>query len=253
MSVYIFGDTHAVIDTAKLSARQFPESKRLTENDYVIICGDFGFPFLPSDILPESEKDPNCDIRSSRRTYRYWMDWFASKPFNILFVDGNHECFEYWYNQPSEEWHGGLIHRSTDAPNVIHLQRGEYYEIDGHTFWCFGGAESHDKMFRIPGFDWSPAELPSMPECLHGFSTLGKHDGKVDYIITHTAPKSILYEMGFDSSYFDPVSKYLDVILKNTKYKFWFCGHMHQDILIPQYRLNILYNDHFLIERGVSQ
>lgn len=56
MSVYIFGDTHAVIDTAKLSARQFPESKRLTENDYVIICGDFGFPFLPSDILPESEK-----------------------------------------------------------------------------------------------------------------------------------------------------------------------------------------------------
>lgn len=98
MSVYIFGDTHAGIDTAKLSARQFPESKRLTENDYVIICGDFGFPFLPSDIMPESEKDPNCDIRSSRRTYRYWMDWFASKPFNILFVDGNHECFEYWYN-----------------------------------------------------------------------------------------------------------------------------------------------------------
>lgn len=83
MSVYIFGDTHAGIDTAKLSARQFPESKRLTENDYVIICGDFGFPFLPSDIMPESEKDPNCDIRSSRRTYRYWMDWFASKPFNM--------------------------------------------------------------------------------------------------------------------------------------------------------------------------
>lgn len=181
------------------------------------------------------------------------MDWFASKPFNILFVDGNHECFEYWYNQPSEEWHGGLIHHSTDAPNVIHLQRGEYYEIDGHTFWCFGGAESHDKMFRTPGFDWSPAELPSMSECLHGFSTLGKHDGKVDYIITHTAPKRILYEMGFDSSYFDPVSEYLDVILKNTKYKLWFCGHMHQDILIPQYQLDMLYNDHFLIERGVSQ
>lgn len=146
-----------------------------------------------------------------------------------------------------------MIHRSTDAPNVIHLQRGEYYEIDGHTFWCFGGAESHDKMFRTPGFDWFSAELPSMSECLHGFSTLGKHDGKVDYIITHTAPKRILYEMGFDSSYFDPVSEYLDVILKNTKYKLWFCGHMHQNILIPQYQLDMLYNDYFLIERGVSQ
>lgn len=74
MSVYIFGDTHAVIDTAKLSARQFPESKRLTENDYVIICGDFGFPFLPSDILPESEKRP--ELR------------YSVQPQNIQVLDG---------------------------------------------------------------------------------------------------------------------------------------------------------------------
>lgn len=41
--IYVTGDTHGVIDIGKLGFKNFPEGKNLTKNDYVIICGDFGF------------------------------------------------------------------------------------------------------------------------------------------------------------------------------------------------------------------
>ena len=41
--IYVTGDIHLNIDSAKLTTRKFPEGKELTKNDYVIICGDCGF------------------------------------------------------------------------------------------------------------------------------------------------------------------------------------------------------------------
>ena len=43
MSIYVTGDIHLNHDSAKLNSTFFPEGKILTKNDYVIICGDFGF------------------------------------------------------------------------------------------------------------------------------------------------------------------------------------------------------------------
>ena len=40
MAVYITGDTHGYIDIDKLSYRRWPESRCLTDNDYLIICGE---------------------------------------------------------------------------------------------------------------------------------------------------------------------------------------------------------------------
>ena len=42
MSVYVTGDTHGDIDWSKLNTTHFPEQKDLTEDDLVIIAGDFG-------------------------------------------------------------------------------------------------------------------------------------------------------------------------------------------------------------------
>lgn len=95
MAIYVIGDTHNCIDIAKLSLRNFPESRKFTAEDYVIICGDFGFPLLSSDVLPESIKDSDRDIRSGRKTYLYWMNWLRQKPYTILFVDGNHDNPRY--------------------------------------------------------------------------------------------------------------------------------------------------------------
>ena len=40
--IYVTGDTHGEHDIAKLFPGAFPDGKKLTRNDYLIITGDFG-------------------------------------------------------------------------------------------------------------------------------------------------------------------------------------------------------------------
>lgn len=240
MAVYVCGDTHNNIDISNLSFRNFPESRDLGAGDFVIICGDFGFPLFSTDTLPEAAKSPNADVRSSRKTYLHWMDWLSKKPYTILFVDGNHDNVRWWNGLPVEEWNGGRVHRSPDAPNVMHLMRGEYYTICGKTFWTFGGAGMHDRHISYEMSQWMQI-LPSDDECLHGIHTLGEHECKVDYIITHTMPAALLPRLGFDPSYHDAVTDYLDIIYQHTQFAHWYCGHFHQDQPNATDRLSLVY------------
>lgn len=43
---------------------------------------------------------------------------------------------------PIEYWNGGKIHRV--RPSVIHLMRGQVFNLQGKMFFTFGGASSHD-------------------------------------------------------------------------------------------------------------
>ena len=43
---------------------------------------------------------------------------------------------------PVEQWHGGNVHKI--RPHVIHLMRGQVFELQGRTFFTMGGAQSHD-------------------------------------------------------------------------------------------------------------
>lgn len=84
-------------------------------------------------------------------------DRYIDLEFTTLFIDGNHEYFrtndyhiqqkEYKYctglmDLPVEEWHDGKVHKVSDS--VIHLMRGQIFEINGLSFFTFGGARSHD-------------------------------------------------------------------------------------------------------------
>lgn len=99
----------------------------MTKEDYVIICGDFGGVW-------------NKEVENKEE--KHLLDWLEEKPFTTLFVDGNHENFDRLYSYPVELWHGGKVHKI--RPSVIHLMRGQIYEIDGKSFFTFGGASSHD-------------------------------------------------------------------------------------------------------------
>ena len=123
--IYITGDCHA--NFSRFSTNIFPEQKEMTKDDYVIICGDFG------GVWDKGEESPR---------EKWDMNWLEDKPFTTLFVDGNHENFDRLYTYPVEEWHGGKVHKIRDS--VIHLMRGQVYEIDGKKFFTFGGAASHD-------------------------------------------------------------------------------------------------------------
>ena len=124
--IYVTGDTHGQIDFYKL--RVFAEEHPgLTKDDYVIIAGDFGGVWnsrtLDEDLAPYEELS-----------------------FTVLFVDGNHENFDLLATFPKEVWKGGLVHRI--RTNIIHLMRGQVYEIEGKTFFTLGGATSIDKYMR---------------------------------------------------------------------------------------------------------
>ena len=78
--IYITGDIHGDIDIRKLNYKNFPDQRTLSRLDYVIICGDFGFPWGYQNRTGENAEDS------------YWLNWLDRKPFTTLFIDGNHEC-----------------------------------------------------------------------------------------------------------------------------------------------------------------
>ena len=52
MLLHIFGDTHGPLEINKINPKRFL-GRALTDNDAIVICGDFGFPFLPTDCISE--------------------------------------------------------------------------------------------------------------------------------------------------------------------------------------------------------
>ena len=71
--IYITGDCHG--EYTRFSRVHFPEQKEMTKDDYVIICGDFGY----------------WDDSGEQR---YWRKWLTEKSFTLLWVDGNHENYD---------------------------------------------------------------------------------------------------------------------------------------------------------------
>ena len=237
--VYITGDCHA--DWSRFAKRYFRAGDEMTAEDFVIVCGDFG-------------------IWHDTKEERWNLDWLAKKPYNILFVDGNHENFDRLYSDefPVVEFHGGMAHKIRE--NVYHLMRGYIFELCGKTFFAFGGASSHDiqdgildrkdyksnhefnkvyrdwyesgKMFRVNHESWWEQEMPSDEEIAHGLMTLKDHGNKVDYIITHCGPQQevSMYSHGYYTP--DKLTSYLNMISNVVTFDKWFFGHYHEDLRI---------------------
>lgn len=226
MAIYVTGDIHSN-PFPRFNTTIFPEQQNLTKDDYVIICGDFGLVW----------QDDN--------TEKYLLNDLQKRNFTTLFVDGNHENFDLLNAYPVETWHGGKVHKI--RPNVIHLMRGQVFDIQGKTFWTFGGARSHDiqdgileigdprikrwkkdytKYFRINHVSWWAEEMPNSDEMAEGIANLEKHDFKVDFIITHTAPASVIRAMNRTPDSFE---NYLQDVMNRTAVDRWFCGHMHPE------------------------
>ena len=242
--IYITGDTHS--DSTRFSTDKFPIQKEMTKNDYVIICGDFGGVWT-------FEQESNQE--------KYWLDWLNCKNFTTLFVDGNHENFTRLYNYPVEEWHGGKVHKIRDS--VLHLMRGEIFDIDNKMFFSFGGARSHDiqdgilnldeeekiyvyrkrgAFFRIRDYSWWDLELPTQDEMKNGIKNLERANYKVDYIITHCCPTSVQAMLSNGTYKRDYLTDYFQEISEKCEFKKWYFGHYHDTRQInSQYVL--LYED----------
>lgn len=128
---------------------------------------------------------------------------------------------------------GDLVHKYID--NIYYLQRGHIYTIEGKTFLAIGGALSIDKdtnPHRIVDIGWWEEELLTYKE-EHDCLNLLNEIKEVDYVITHTAPKSILEKLVWRRKadalkLKDPVSEFLDVVKDNITFKHWYFGHIHE-------------------------
>ena len=240
--IYLTGDLHG--STKRLSVKIFPEQREMTKDDYVIICGDFG-------VIWEQDHESDSE--------RYLLDELDHRSFTTLFVDGNHENFNRIFAYPIEEWHGGMVHKI--RPSVLHLMRGQVYEIEGATIFSFGGASSHDIeggilesddpdfkrkkkqldrdniRYRINRITWWERELPTEEEMEEGRRNLAAHNNVVDYIVTHCCATSTQDIIGEGRYAPDVLTDYLEEIKKTVDYKKWFFGHYHDNKNISETEL----------------
>lgn len=232
--IYITGDCHRNFERFNRSI--FPEQQEMRKEDYVIVCGDFGGVW-------------NKGKENKEETML--LDWLDCKSFTTLFVDGNHENFDRLYDYPVENWHGGKVHKI--RPSVIHLMRGQVFDIDDRSIFTFGGASSHDidggilepddpdykkkkkvldqgwLPYRINHVSWWEQELPSEEEMEEGRKNLALHHNTVDFIVTHCCSSSTQAMLGESLYKSDIETKYLEEIKQNTKFKKWFFGHYHDN------------------------
>lgn len=148
----------------------------MTKEDYVVILGDLGL------VWDDSKEDS------------YWRKCLSDRNFTTLFIDGNHENFDLLKRYEVVEWHGGKVQFINDS--IIHLMRGQVYEIDGKTIFTMGGGSSIDKQFRKPGKSWWPEELPTYEEYEEALRNLEKHNWDIDYAFTHTISNNMMKFIG---------------------------------------------------------
>ena len=222
--IYVTGDTHGEYDFGKLIKFAYAHPS-LTKQDYVIIAGDFGGVWSP-------------------QTLEVVLGYYRLLPFTVLFVDGNHENFDMINSYPVEIWKGGKVH--IIKPDIIHLMRGQVFEIEGKTIFTFGGATSIDRAYRIEGISWWRQELPTYEELDEGFFNLKRYDNQVDYIVTHSCgERALAYPQVRNAAGVKvacPESHILSNFEDIVTFKHWYFGHFHIDARLSD-KYTVLLNE----------
>lgn len=172
-----------------------------TEEDLLIILGDLGLRFQ------DTEENRKFD------------EFILSAKKKIAFIDGNHENFDYLYSFPEEDYLGGRVHRLTE--NIVHLERGYIYTIEGKSFFTFGGCNSGAK-WKPLGL-WYPEEAPTEAELARAYENLKAYGNKVDYVLTHK------YETGVGKTQTPALRELCSYINEHVEFKHWYAGHWHTD------------------------
>ena len=211
--VYITGDMHG--DIERLFDKDF---RKLRKGDVLIVCGDFGF------IFDNSKKEKEV------------IDYLAKRKFVTAFVEGTHDNLDKINHCRETVWKGGKVHRIKG--NLLHLMRGQIFNIDGQTFFTFGGGESADKDMRVAQGFWWRQEEPTPDEMADGARVLDEAGCKVDYIVTHEPPalvkSAILLRRG-DNDNINKLNGYLEEIGRSCMYKHWYFGSLHEDRVITEH------------------
>ena len=217
--IFVCGDTHRENDIAKLQTQNFTIQKDLTKDDVLIVAGDWG------GIWYYDSRNDNL------------LEWWESRNFTTLVVDGNHENHNVIKELEIVERFGGKVRKVSES--VFIAERGEIYTINGKKILTLGGADSIDKHLRLKDFDWWEQESITQKDFNNALDNLERYNYDVDYFITHTGGSEVVKFLGFNAF---PSDKYIDFILNSlpprTRH---YCAHYHVDMIV-NLRSKILYD-----------
>ncbi len=202
--IYITGNMHGDINRFETE-----QTKKFTSDDFLIICGDFGF------------------IWDGGKKEEKQLEKLSEKPYTILFVDGTHENFDLLNSYPTKQWNQGQVHEI--RPNILHLIRGEIFEIDEHSIFAFGGGETEEKEVYMETGKWWSEEMPTREEMMTGAKNLLDHQLTVDYIITHEPCPNRVVTGKKQEMHRSALQSFFEEILVQVTYKQWFSGALHVD------------------------
>ena len=136
---------------------------------------------------------------------------------------------------------------------MLHLMRGQVFEVGGKKIFSFGGAQSHDITggiletedpdfrvkkkrldreyipYRINHLSWWAEELANEEEMEEGRNNLWENDYIVDFIVTHCCSTSTQVLVGGSMYQPDRETDYLEFIKNYANYRKWFFGHYHDN------------------------
>lgn len=196
--IYLLSDPHGDINHKGLKQYLSEAGK----DDLLILLGDICMKF------EDTEEN------------RIFTEWFLSSDKKIAFIDGNHENFDFLESFPEEEWNGGVVGRITE--NIVHLKRGNVYNICGKTFFVFGGCKSSAK-WKEMGL-WYPGEEATDEELSLAYRNIRKYNFNFDYILTHKYEEYPPY--GTASL---PLMELVKYIEEQVEYGQWYSGHGHRN------------------------
>ena len=158
--IFITGDMHRERELGKIDSQNFAIQSQLTKEDYLIITGDFGACWYGGKNIEETNKGykipPHHHYYNKVGEDDHLLDWYESRKFTTLFVDGNHENHKLLNTFPVVQWNGGLVHRI--RPTVLHLMRGQVMRLQAELFSQW---EVHNLATKYIGLKTVPGGLRS--------------------------------------------------------------------------------------------
>lgn len=256
MAIWITGDKHGMASDLLVS---FGSVTNPSEDDTLIICGDFG---------AEYGVAVNGRLKKAAKKF----------PGQIVVLRGNHDA-RYWSKHtdtngtPENGWHievsgfqkncYGKFLVQDKYPNIKYIQdEGGLYFIDGYTFLMIPGAYSIDKYHRLTnGMNYEFREQLTKEEMKKLSYISGLWYNEIDFVVSHTCPMKLEPKLQYlfldfvDQTNVDKTMEHwMDDIAweieQGNKFKQWYFGHFHDDKTLDD-KYTMLYNVVVPIERYV--
>jgi len=225
----ITGDTHGEYNRL-LEIINIMQKYKDKKEKYICVTGDFGYLF-------ENTGNEHMLLNDIEK-----LD------FTFVVVPGNHENYNAFKEYEVVDFHGAAAYKVRN--NIFYIRRGEIFKIGNKTFFAMSGGNSIDRYMRRENISWWKDEMPTDDEYKYAAQNIEdyrKNGGRIDYVLSHTAPLSGLAYLGKDHGYDErPLNNFLEYVREILRNEciMHFYGHLHLDREMPAINQRVLWFDY---------